>query len=102
MKKIIIAAILIHSTSVFAEAEQDKKSGTCAMYLVLAAKSKIGNYKYGPADALAMADKESRAVQHSKMYADKIRDAQARRVPIKYLINEGVSDCYDIGLKLSN
>lgn len=102
MKKYLSIALLAVSMNVNADAEQDKKAGTCAMYLALAAKSKVGNYKYGPADALAMADKESRALQHSQMFADKIRDYQARKQSTSPLIHQGVSDCYAIGLKLSN
>lgn len=103
MKNIIIllALITIPMLSHADGAEQDKKSGTCAMYLALAKKSNIGNYNVTPEEAFALADKESRAAQFSKMYVDKIKDYQARKISTAPLLSEGVKSCYDLGFKLS-
>lgn len=101
MKKIIILVLFSIPLYSFANIEEDKNAGTCAMYLVLAQKSNIPHGNYSPNEALAMADKQSRAIQYSKMYADRIRDYQSRKQNTSPLINEGVKSCYDLGFKLS-
>lgn len=102
MKKIIIAlSLLTFSISTFANIEEDKNAGTCAMYLFIASKLKLTGSQYGPRDALALADKQERAAQYSKIYADRIKENSIKKISIEPLIREGVASCYDIGLKLS-
>jgi hypothetical protein len=101
MKLIVALLLTIFTAPSFASIEEDKKAGTCAMYLVLANKSGIPHGNATPQAAIAMADKESRALEYSKMYANKFREYQARKQSVTPLINEGVGSCYAIGLKLS-
>lgn len=100
MKYLIMILIFTIPSISFADSEQDKKSGTCAMYLALAQKGNFGNYRYGPADALAMADKESRALQFSQIFADKVKEYQSRKESTSPLISQAIAACYDIGLRL--
>jgi len=101
MKGIILITLLIYSSLTFASAEEDKKVGTCAMYLYIADLGKFASYRYTADDALALADKQSRAVQYGKIYANEFKDYQIKKKNTSPLIQQGISSCYDIGLKLT-
>jgi len=92
--------LIIFSSNAFANQDEDKNCGTCAMYLYLAKAGNFGNYKVNALDALNLSSNQNRAIQYGKMYADKIADYQSRKKDVSPLITQGVKSCYDIGLSL--
>lgn len=101
MRLYLALFLSIASISCYANIEEDKNAGTCAMYLMLAQKSNIPHGSYTPQEALSLAERQGRAAQYAKMYADNVKEYQRLKKDTYPLITEGVKSCYDIGFKLS-
>lgn len=98
--KLILVLVLSSPLITSADADQDKKAGTCAMFLYFSEVGHFGNYKATSNEALNLSDRPIRAAQYGKLYADKIKAAQARKESTKALLESGMYNCYDIGLRL--
>lgn len=87
IKQALLVAALIAPQINYAANSTDQNAGTCAMYLLIMGKSR--GYQVTADQAIALADKESRAVAYGKMFLNRMQENRGNSTMMNALVVRG-------------